>query len=205
MHIFNGFWVGFDRKIHKLYSIFRDWGSSSASSPWCLKFALNPSAIGIYLPIGSCCSCMDILRGILDVTYIPNYLHVFRFYSLVFQIVLKVSHLLCPDWVGLDWVFGSPAGLYSEYGMAGSICWIHNPVQCRHIWIGLDQTVANSADSALDWIEKCTIFIPYLRYLPSIGLTLGHAGNFVPPWKNCHNWKLLQILKWSVHFLAWMD
>ena len=37
---------------------------------------------------------------------------------------------------------------------------------------------------------------------PSIGLTLGHAGNFVPPWKKCHNWKLLQILKGSVLFFG---
>ena len=37
---------------------------------------------------------------------------------------------------------------------------------------------------------------------PSIGLTLGHAGNFVSPWKNCDDWKLLQILKGSVLFFV---
>ena len=30
------------------------------------------------------------------------------------------------------------------------IRWIHNPVQSRRIWIGLDQKFANSADSGLD-------------------------------------------------------
>ena len=39
-------------------------------------------------------------------------------------------------------------------------------------------------------------------YIPSIGLILGHAGNFVPPWKKCHNWKLPQILKGSVLFFG---
>ena len=38
--------------------------------------------------------------------------------------------------------------------------------------------------------------------VPSIGLILGHAGNFVPPWKKWHNWKLLQILKGSVLFFG---
>ena len=37
----------------------------------------------------------------------------------------------------------------------GSIHWIHNPVQSRRIWIGLDQKFTNSADSGLDWIDKC--------------------------------------------------
>ena len=44
----------------------------------------------------------------------------------------------------------------------GSIRWIHNPVQSRRIWIGLDQKFTNSADSGLDWIEKCAMCIPYL-------------------------------------------
>ena len=44
----------------------------------------------------------------------------------------------------------------------GSICWIHNPVQSRRIWIGLDQKFTNSADSGLDWIQKCAMYIPYL-------------------------------------------
>ena len=38
----------------------------------------------------------------------------------------------------------------------GSIRWIHNPVQSMQIWIGLDQKFTNSADSGLDWIQKCT-------------------------------------------------
>ena len=32
----------------------------------------------------------------------------------------------------------------------GSIRWIHNPVQSRRIWIGLDQKFTNLADSGLD-------------------------------------------------------
>ena len=44
----------------------------------------------------------------------------------------------------------------------GSIRWIHNPVQSRRIWIGLDQKFTNSADSGLDWIEKCAMCIQYL-------------------------------------------
>ena len=45
----------------------------------------------------------------------------------------------------------------------GSIRWIHNPVQSRRIWIGLDQKFTNSADSGLDWIEKFAVCIPYLE------------------------------------------
>ena len=44
----------------------------------------------------------------------------------------------------------------------GSIRWIYNPVQSRRIWIGLDQKFTNSADSGLDWIQKCAMCIPYL-------------------------------------------
>ena len=44
----------------------------------------------------------------------------------------------------------------------GSIRWIHNPVQSRRIWIGLDQKFTNSADSGLNWIQKCAMCIPYL-------------------------------------------
>ena len=47
----------------------------------------------------------------------------------------------------------------------GSIRWIHNPVQSRWIWIGLDQKFANSADSGLDWIDKCAMCMPYLEIL----------------------------------------
>ena len=45
----------------------------------------------------------------------------------------------------------------------GSIRWIHNPVQSMRIWIGLDQKFTNSADSGLDWIQKCTMCITYLE------------------------------------------
>ena len=45
----------------------------------------------------------------------------------------------------------------------GSIRWIHNPVQSRRIWIGLDQKFTNSTDSGLDWIQKCAMCISYLE------------------------------------------
>ena len=47
----------------------------------------------------------------------------------------------------------------------GSIRRIHNPVQSRRIWIGLDQKFTNSADSGLDWIQKCAMcnVYPILR------------------------------------------
>ena len=45
----------------------------------------------------------------------------------------------------------------------GSIRWIHNPVQSSRIRIGLDQKFTTSADSGLDWIDKCAICIPYLE------------------------------------------
>ena len=45
----------------------------------------------------------------------------------------------------------------------GSIRWIHNPVQSIRIWMGLDQKFTNSADSGLDWIQKCTMCITYLE------------------------------------------
>ena len=44
----------------------------------------------------------------------------------------------------------------------GSIRWIHNRVQSTRIWIELDQKFTNSADSGLDWIQKCAMCIPYL-------------------------------------------
>ena len=55
----------------------------------------------------------------------------------------------------------------------GSIRWIHNPVQSRRIWIGLDQKFTNSADSGLDWIQK-SMCIPYLdlrQFLRIVTLT----------------------------------
>ena len=57
--------------------------------------------------------------------------------------------------------------MHRRYGgrmeWTGSIRWIHNPVQSRRIWIGLNQKFANSADSGLDWIQKCAMCIPYLE------------------------------------------
>ena len=57
------------------------------------------------------------------------------------------------------------ARIYDHQSMewTGSIRWIYNPVQSRRIWIGLDQKFANSADSGLDWIQKCAMRIPYLE------------------------------------------
>ena len=52
--------------------------------------------------------------------------------------------------------------LFQSMEWTGSIRWIHNPVQSRRIWIGLDQKFTNSADSGLDWIQKCAMCIPYL-------------------------------------------
>ena len=56
-----------------------------------------------------------------------------------------------------------PDGSGQSMEWTGSIRWIHNPVQSRRIWIGLDQKFTNSADSGLDWIEKCATCIPYLE------------------------------------------
>ena len=53
-------------------------------------------------------------------------------------------------------------GRYQSMEWTGSIRWIYNPVQSRRIWIGLDQKFTNSADSGLDWIQKCAMCIPYL-------------------------------------------
>ena len=52
---------------------------------------------------------------------------------------------------------------YQSMESTGSIRWIHNPVQSRRIWIGLDQKFTSSADSGLDWIQKCAMCIPYLE------------------------------------------
>ena len=59
----------------------------------------------------------------------------------------------------------SENGLRGRQSMewTGSIRWIHNPVQSRRIWIGLDQKFANSPDSGLDWIEKCVRCNAYLE------------------------------------------
>ena len=51
---------------------------------------------------------------------------------------------------------------YQSMEWTGSIRWIHNPVQSTRIWIGLDKKFTNSADSGLDWIQKCAMCIPYL-------------------------------------------
>ena len=55
--------------------------------------------------------------------------------------------------------------LYRGQGMewTGSVRWIHNPVQSRWIWIGLDQKFINSADCGLDWIDKSAMCIPSLE------------------------------------------
>ena len=56
----------------------------------------------------------------------------------------------------------------------GSIRWIYNPVQSRRIWIGLDQKFTNSADSWLDWIDKCSvcpIFRDLRQFLRIVTLT----------------------------------
>ena len=63
---------------------------------------------------------------------------------------------------------------YQSMEWTGSIRWIDNPVQSRWIWIGLDQKFTNSADSGLDWIQKCAMCIPYLdlrQFLLVITLT----------------------------------
>ena len=44
------------------------------------------------------------------------------------------------------------------------------------------------------------LFCSLIRYIPSIGLTLGHAGNFVPPWKIVKIENYFKILKGSVLF-----
>ena len=54
-------------------------------------------------------------------------------------------------------------GEWQSMEWTGSIRWIHNPVHSRRIWIGLDQKFTNSADSGLDWIQKCAMCIPYLE------------------------------------------
>ena len=77
-----------------------------------------------------------------------------------------------------DWplaLLGSlPFDRHQSMEWTGSIRWIHNPVQSRRIWIGLDQKFTNSADSALDWIQKCAMCIPYLdlrQFLVIVTLT----------------------------------
>ena len=47
----------------------------------------------------------------------------------------------------------------------GSIRWIHNPVQSRRIWIGLDQKFTNLADSGVGLDrEMCNVY-PIFRDL----------------------------------------
>ena len=62
-------------------------------------------------------------------------------------------------------------GLRQSMEWIGSIRWIHNPVQSMRIWIGLDQKFTNSADSGLDWIQKCTMCITYLETWGSFSLS----------------------------------
>ena len=54
-------------------------------------------------------------------------------------------------------------GLGQSMEWSGSIHWIHNPVQSRRIWIGLDQKFTNLSDFGLDWIEKCATCIAYFE------------------------------------------
>ena len=72
---------------------------------------------------------------------------------------VKIWDVGCYGLVDLSW--NAPGGRQSME-WTGSIRWIHNPVQSRRIWIGLDQKFTNSADSGLDWIQKCAMCIPYL-------------------------------------------
>ena len=67
----------------------------------------------------------------------------------------------------------------------GSIRWIHNPVQSMRIWIGLDQKFTNSADSGLDWIQKCTMCITYLETSPQRHAT--HCSS-VHVWSAIRHW-----------------
>ena len=68
----------------------------------------------------------------------------------------------------------------------------HHQHKCRSSQVSGVETVRNAKFAWHDFGNQ----------LPSIGLFLGHAGNFVPPWKKCHNWKLLQISKGSVLFFG---
>ena len=68
-----------------------------------------------------------------------------------------ICWLLVVRWQSMEWT--------------GSIRWIHNPVQSMRIWIGLDQKFTNSADSGLDWIQKCTMCITYLETWGSVSLS----------------------------------
>ena len=64
--------------------------------------------------------------------------------------ICKNMHI-CRDYhqpgYGMDWI---------NPHIQSRIC-IHNPVQSRRIWSGLDQEFINSTDSGLDWIEKCVM------------------------------------------------
>ena len=54
-------------------------------------------------------------------------------------------------------------GSQQSMNWTGSIRWINNTDHSFRIWIGLDQTFANSTDSGLDWIDKFTLCILYLE------------------------------------------
>ena len=62
----------------------------------------------------------------------------------------------------------------------GSIRWIHNPVQSRQIWIGMDQKFTNSADPGLVWIQICAMCIPYLETWGSFSLSYLWRLKFCP-------------------------
>ena len=74
----------------------------------------------------------------------------------------------------------------------GSIRWIHNPVQSRRIWIGLDQKFTNSADSGLDWIyEMCNVYHIF-RDLRQFLLILTLTSEVLP--SNLHLYTLSFVL-----------
>ena len=75
----------------------------------------------------------------------------------IYRFVIKAANLPHPPLQSMEWT--------------GSILWIHNPVQSRRIWIGLDHTFTNSADSGLDWIRKYAMSIPYLETWGSFSLS----------------------------------
>ena len=64
----------------------------------------------------------------------------------------RISVCQAAEW---RWAGGASFGAYEQsMEWTWSIRWIHNPVQSRRIWIGLDHKYSNSAD--------CAMCIPYL-------------------------------------------
>ena len=52
-------------------------------------------------------------------------------------------HFICPSIRVRPYVIQLVVLLYQSVEWIGSIRWIHNPVQSRRIWIGLDQKFTN--------------------------------------------------------------